>query len=183
MEKEKIIIEEAKKMFTQIGYKATTMELLANKINIGKGTLYLYFDSKEELLKAIVKELISYIDNKATEIEQMDISFNEKIMLFIKEMVKFKNEQKMVAKLVYEAEEVGSIVVKKYIKQIEDYIIEIIKSKIDVAIKNKYIENCDSKFKAFLIYKIYVILVLEWEEENKKIDEKELYRMLENIFK
>lgn len=184
MKKEKQIIEEAKKLFSEIGYKATTMDLLASRCNMGKGTLYLYFDSKEEVLKSIISQLVDTINTKALEIENKDTSLSDKIGSFINEMLAFKKEQQMVAKLVFEADQMGSIVVKKYMKQIEDSIIDNIKIKIDSAIKKGYIKECNSKFQAFLIYKIYMILVLEWEEKSdSKLTKKELYNLLENLFK
>lgn len=184
MDKEKQIIQEAKKLFSEIGYKATTMDLLATRANMGKGTLYLYFNSKEDVLKSIVDQLLETINEKATYIENTNANYSEKINMFIKEMITFKNEQKMVAKLVFEAEAIGGQVVLKYIKQLEDSIIENIKIKIDLAIDKHYIKECNSKFKAFLIYKIYMILVLEWEEQsNTKLTESELYNILENLFK
>ena len=183
MNKNEIIIKEAKKMFNEIGYKATTMEALANRIDIGKGTLYLYFKSKEELLKYIINELVNNINQKAIDIELMDIDFNNKIILFIKEIINLKKEQQMLAKLVFEAEELNSKVVLKYVNQIEDNIIEKIKEKIDVAVKDKYINESNSQFKAFLIYKIYMIMVLEWEDKyNSKITEDELFELLKNMF-
>lgn len=184
MGKEKYIIEKAKELFAEVGYKATTMDLLAAKCDMGKGTLYLYFASKEDVLKSIIDQLLATINNQATTIENMDISFSEQIAMFLREMLKLKNEQIMVAKLVFEAKQMGNQVVNKYINQIDDYIIDTLASKIDTAISKGYIKSCNSKFKAFLVYKIYMLLVLEWEEKaNAKLTEEELFSLLENLFK
>ncbi|MDD3241939.1 MAG: helix-turn-helix domain containing protein [Bacilli bacterium] len=183
MNKNEVIINEAKKMFNDIGYKATTMEALANKIDIGKGTLYLYFKSKEELLKYIIDELVNTINNKAIDIEMMDVDLNKKIILFVDEIITLKKEQQLLAKLVVEAEESHNTIVKKYVDQIENNIIEKIKEKIDIAVSKKYIKACNSQFKAFLIYKVYLIMVLEWEEKyNSKITEEELFGLIKNMF-
>lgn len=184
MDKEKYIIENAKSLFAEIGYKGTTMDLLANKCNIGKGTLYLYYSSKEDVLKSIVNQLLTTINDKADKIQNMSISINEQILLFLHEMLSFKQEQIMVAKLVFEAKQLGNQTVNKYVDQIDNFIIETLTSKINKAIEDKYIKECNSQFMAFIIFKIYMLLVTEWENKsNTKLTEKELFSLIEKIFK
>ena len=38
------------------GFAATRLEDVAKRAGVSKGTLYLYFDSKEDLLKAAIRE-------------------------------------------------------------------------------------------------------------------------------
>ncbi len=183
MGKEIFIIEKAKELFSEVGYKATTMDLLATRSDMGKGTLYLYFKSKEDVLKSIIEQLLETIRIKANCIEEKNISFNEQINLFLKEMLMLKKEQVMVAKLVFEAKQIGNKTVNKYVNQIDDYIIDTLTTKIDSAVNKGYIKQCNSKFMAFLIYKIYMILVLEWEDKsNTRLTENELFSLLENLF-
>lgn len=44
--------------FVEHGFAATRLEEVARKAGVSKGTLYLYFDSKEELFMAVVLETI-----------------------------------------------------------------------------------------------------------------------------
>ena len=44
--------------FVEHGYAATRLEDVARQAGVSKGTLYLYFTSKEELFKAVVRENI-----------------------------------------------------------------------------------------------------------------------------
>jgi AcrR family transcriptional regulator len=46
----------ALELFTERGYAATRLEDVAARADISKGTLYLYFENKEELFKAVVRE-------------------------------------------------------------------------------------------------------------------------------
>lgn len=48
------IIATATRLFAEVGYAECTMEHVAEKLRIAKGTLYLYFPSKEELFYASV---------------------------------------------------------------------------------------------------------------------------------
>jgi AcrR family transcriptional regulator len=46
----------ALELFVERGYAATRLEDVARRAGVSKGTLYLYFDSKEALFKAVVRE-------------------------------------------------------------------------------------------------------------------------------
>lgn len=46
-------------LFVEKGYAATRVEQVARRAGVSKGTLFLYFASKEELFKAVVRENIS----------------------------------------------------------------------------------------------------------------------------
>ena len=59
-------------------------------------------------------------------------------------------------------------------KLFDDEIIKYIRQKIDVAIKQKKIIECDSSIAAFVIYRVYISLMYEWSIQNKELDEKEL---------
>ena len=54
-EARKRIMEVGVQVFAEKGYHQTTMDDVAKELNVSKGTLYLYFNSKEELLKAITE--------------------------------------------------------------------------------------------------------------------------------
>jgi AcrR family transcriptional regulator len=46
----------ALELFVEKGYAATRLDEIAAQAGVSKGTLYLYFSSKEELFKAVVRE-------------------------------------------------------------------------------------------------------------------------------
>ncbi len=46
-------------LFVEKGFAATRMEEVATRAGVSKGTVFLYFSSKEELFKAVVRENIS----------------------------------------------------------------------------------------------------------------------------
>lgn len=55
------ILDAAERLFVRYGFKKTTMDEIAAEAGVGKGTIYSYFRSKEELL-------LAYSDRAATEI-------------------------------------------------------------------------------------------------------------------
>ncbi len=52
------LLEAALDLFVEKGYTATRVEEVAARAGVSKGTLFLYFPSKEELFKAVVRESI-----------------------------------------------------------------------------------------------------------------------------
>lgn len=46
----------ALELFVEKGFAATRLDEIASRAGVSKGTLYLYFDSKEDLFKAVIRE-------------------------------------------------------------------------------------------------------------------------------
>jgi len=53
------LLDAALELFVEKGFAATRAEEVAARAGVSKGTLFLYFSSKEELFKAVVRENIS----------------------------------------------------------------------------------------------------------------------------
>jgi len=53
------LLEAALDLFVEKGFAATRVEEVAARAGVSKGTLFLYFQSKEELFKAVVRENLS----------------------------------------------------------------------------------------------------------------------------
>jgi AcrR family transcriptional regulator len=69
------ITEAALEAFTEKGYAATRVEEVAKRAGVSKGLLYLYFKTKEELFKAVVKSVvIRRIDQLIETIESTELS-------------------------------------------------------------------------------------------------------------
>ena len=65
-------------LFVEKGFAATRVEEVAQRAGVSKGTLFLYFSSKEELFKAVVRENISgRFAEWSDEIDRFDGSAHE----------------------------------------------------------------------------------------------------------
>ena len=53
------LLDAALELFVEKGFAATRAEEVAQRAGVAKGTLYLYYPSKEELLKAVIREHLS----------------------------------------------------------------------------------------------------------------------------
>jgi AcrR family transcriptional regulator len=64
------IIAAALEVFADRGFAATKLEDVARRAGVTKGTIYLYFENKDALFKAIVRETIVPVIAKGEEIAQ-----------------------------------------------------------------------------------------------------------------
>ena len=53
------IIKTGEKLFIEKGFSSTTMDEIAGACELAKGTLYIHFKSKEELLSAIMYKALT----------------------------------------------------------------------------------------------------------------------------
>lgn len=69
------ITEAAFQAFSEKGYAATRVEEVAQRAGVSKGLLYLYFKTKEELFKAVIKSVvIRRVDALVAALENTELS-------------------------------------------------------------------------------------------------------------
>jgi AcrR family transcriptional regulator len=72
------ITEAAVAEFSEKGYTATRVDDVAKRAGVSKGLLYLYFKTKEELIKSVVRSFIEpRVDALRSEIVETDLSAEE----------------------------------------------------------------------------------------------------------
>jgi len=65
--KVKQIAQASLKLFSKKGYAATSVEQIARAAGIGKGTIYEYFNTKEDIFVAGIREWVDYSENQLAE--------------------------------------------------------------------------------------------------------------------
>ncbi len=73
------IIASAQEIFFAKGFNATTMDEIAHKAELSKGTLYLYFGSKEELYVSVMSEGLNILFDRVKEAFAQDLPPDQKI--------------------------------------------------------------------------------------------------------
>ena len=64
LEREVVILAVTEKLLRQLGYDEMTMQAVADGSGIAKGTIYLYFKSREELILRVYEDLFDrWIDD------------------------------------------------------------------------------------------------------------------------
>lgn len=83
------ILKAAQQVFFRHGFDKTSMEMVAEECQLAKGTLYLYFKSKEELYVSLVQDGIEILDAMmAHEIEKR-MPFDEKLLAMVRAYFEF----------------------------------------------------------------------------------------------
>lgn len=69
VEKEEVreqIVESARQIFSRYGFKKTTMDEIAQSVSKGKSSIYYYFQSKEDIYKAVIEKEATLIRDELT---------------------------------------------------------------------------------------------------------------------
>lgn len=77
------IITTAEEFFLTKGFNKTTVNDILKRIGIAKGTFYHYFVSKEEVLEAVIGQIIDQEILRAKEIQQSNDTALEKLITFL----------------------------------------------------------------------------------------------------
>lgn len=159
------ILDAATKSFSLFGYKATTMNQVARLANVGKGTIYTFFKNKEELFDEIVSKMIHEMEKAANKVIRPSKTFQENIHLSLYEMLEFRMEHQLTIKLFQEERDIGTPIVQEVMQKVENTILEIIEKKIERAIEKGEIKDCDPELTAFVLLKLYIALIFDWEKK------------------
>ncbi len=93
--KHDLIVRTAQKIFAYFGVRKATIDEIAKTAGIGKGTIYNYFNSKEELFAVVVKREEEELKEQITKNINTADSATDKLILFfttkIKYLFKLKN--------------------------------------------------------------------------------------------
>lgn len=79
-DKREVITTAALDLFRHYGYRRTSMEDIARAASVAKGTLYLYFESKDQLFEAICSSLAEQVSENLTRVDARDLPLEEKLL-------------------------------------------------------------------------------------------------------
>ncbi|MEW9701333.1 TetR/AcrR family transcriptional regulator [Paenibacillus sp. SI8] len=173
-----IIMDSAKKSFSLFGYKGTTMDQIAKIAGVGKATIYTYFANKEILLHDIVQSLVNEMKSKAEQAILEGKTAFEKIHGAIYSILVFRKEHELLILLAHEVQQHGNQVIQEILSGIEAEIIDFITKRIEIAIHNGSMKACDPKITAFIMFKLYVALVFDWEKKNAPLSNEKISELL-----
>lgn len=168
------ILNAAKKLFTNYGFKKVSMDEIASEAGVTKKTVYTYFSSKEELLKYCIKEELQNMRKIIENVESKKLDFMETVHQVIYNLLKYKKNCKFLKMLFKESEILKNEQLKDNLKIVDKEIQNYIRKQLELAIQNDKIEVQNIDITTFLIYKMYIALMIDWNEDYKKLDEKEI---------
>ncbi|HLS59747.1 MAG TPA: TetR/AcrR family transcriptional regulator [Virgibacillus sp.] len=173
------IIDAATKSFSLYGYKATTMDQVAKLGNVGKGTIYTFFKNKEELFDVIITDLITNMRQVATEAIDPSLPFKNNVHQALYGMLEFRLKHQLTIKLFQEDRDIGTPIVQDVMGQVENEILSFISDKVRIAIDNKQIQDCDPELTAFILMKLYIALIFDWERNHEPLGKEDIAKIFD----
>ena len=179
IDRKKLILEAATKSFSLFGYKATTMDQVAKIANVGKGTIYTFYENKEQLFKEIVLQMINEMKDEAEQVIQPDLSFSKNLHRALYRILEFRKEHQLSIKLLQEEKQMGTPAVQEMLNEIEMEIVTYIKGKIQIGIEKKEIRPCNPEITAFLMLEMYFALIFDWERNHQPLEKEEITEIIQ----
>jgi AcrR family transcriptional regulator len=122
--KKKQILETAEDLFLRFGIKRISIEEICSTAQVSKMTFYKYFKNKNELVKYLWSLMFDYGMKKFDEIENMEISFQEKVeqILIMKEESSKKLSHEFALEYFFSNDELREFFNQMYQKSIGTFI-------------------------------------------------------------
>ena len=166
------ILEAARRVFARSGFNETTVDQIAEEAGVAKGTVYLYFSSKQEVFRAALRKGLAELHEQAL-LEITAANTNaERLQAFIGARLRYCNENRDFFRIYYT--EFANLKVRSSTTQPEfqdlyDQQVALLKSLLDAGIRAGELRQLDTRKAAHLIYE-YVRAavakhVLEWQDE------------------
>lgn len=101
-EKKKNLLDAARILFLQKGVSKTSISEIAKQAKVAKGTFYLYFKDKDELLEHLILQIGRHILMLAYEHTEQHRTedFTENVILFVDDIITYFSEHKDILRLI-----------------------------------------------------------------------------------
>jgi TetR/AcrR family transcriptional regulator, fatty acid metabolism regulator protein len=94
--KKKQIIEAAIKVLNKDFYNRAPVDVIAKAAGVAKGTIYLYFKSKEEIYFSVLFALMDKIKNIINEVQKTDQTATKQMFLLLNKMTEFTSRYRQI---------------------------------------------------------------------------------------
>ncbi|RAV16057.1 TetR/AcrR family transcriptional regulator [Paenibacillus contaminans] len=179
VDRRKQIVEAATKSFAFFGYKATTMEQVAKIAGVGKGTIYTFFAQKEELFDEIMHNFIVEMRQIAEKVMDPQKPLFDNLHPLLYELLDFRRKHELTIRLSHEVKEMGTPKAQEGMRQIEQAILAFVQKKVQEALDKGEIKTCDPEITAFVIVKLYVAFVHDWEKLNPPLSNEKIAELFQ----
>jgi len=97
----KAILDTAAKLFSEKDFHTVTVDEIAEKVGLAKGTLYLYFKNKDDLFYSIIQEKTTELSKRLQYAIQEDKSYMERFENLIRSYILFFKEHEPFYKIIH----------------------------------------------------------------------------------
>jgi AcrR family transcriptional regulator len=176
-EKKKNIAKSTCTLFVKKGYVNITISEIAKVAGVGKGTIYQYFKSKEEIVFELMgclqddydekldKKLKSDISAKQKVISLFDIYFSDDDVVQIQRQIYKEYLAVLISKKSIEMQEFDKKMMSKYNKILETIFHEAIKKNELIALANNFIPSIFATLEGFFISSQDKVVMLKYIDD------------------
>jgi len=168
--KRKAILEAAVIEFSSKGFNAANINVIAKKAGISIGSMYQYFDSKENLFLTAIDDGYKIIEHSLSEINFIEGTFFDKLEEIIKHIQKYSREFSLLNQLYLEATTQGMAdMSKKLSLKMETISAGFYRKAITSAINDGVIDpNIGAETASFCLDNILLLLQFSYSTEYYK---------------
>jgi len=98
-EYKRLMLQAAERVIIRRGFRSATMDEIAREANFSKATLYKYFNNKGQILLEIILQYIDEIKERLKEIQQSDLSAEEKLKQIILSILDIQTRKENISRL------------------------------------------------------------------------------------
>lgn len=98
------LVAVAGELFAQRGYRATTLDDVAEALDVKKASLYHYIDSKNSLLRVIYDEILGRIAEQVVPISKLDLPADERLRRMLASHIEFVTLERSLLGVVFQEE-------------------------------------------------------------------------------
>lgn len=150
------------------------MDQVAKLAKVGKGTIYTFYKNKEELFQEIISSLIKEMKTAAEDVMDNNDPFFINADRVLYTLLEFRTEHQLMIKLLQEEKEIGTPAVTEVVQKLEDTIVKYMSNIIQEGIASGEIKDCDPELTAFVILKLYIALIFDWERTRKPLEKEQI---------
>jgi AcrR family transcriptional regulator len=177
------IYEAAVKIFAKDGFEKTTVDDIAAKSKLAKGTIYYYFKSKDEVFLEMIDNGISKFNEELGKKMKGSKSPKDKMEKLLDVQLDFYEKYKDFYKVLFSEFWRLEPKWKKEIDKIREGYFSMIKKIIEEGKKEGcFRKDVDSSSAAISIFSLFAFGALGWIVFRKDIKRKEMYRTLSSIY-
>lgn len=177
------ILDCAVKVIAQAGFETASMDEIAKTANVAKGTLYYHFESKDEILSAIIERgidrFVEILEQKLNHIAEP----KKQLDVLIETQLDYFYEHKDFCKILLS--EIWRLEAKwnKHIKQIQKKYLSTIQSIVDNGLDQKvFNQNLSSTATTSAVFSLIAFASLDWAIFHSQKSKKEMKETLKIIF-
>jgi TetR/AcrR family transcriptional regulator of autoinduction and epiphytic fitness len=154
-ERREMILEAARKRFQRFGYSKTTMDEIASDAGISKGTIYLYFENKEdifnELLASEALEMERYLYRKVKD----ETSVLLQLEMIFSCALDYLEKHPFLDNILSRDVDMVSPRIIKYVFSVEERYVSVVEDYVRRGIDKGEIKPFNPRITAYILYKIF----------------------------